>query len=106
MEKIKTAQGKNTAFTYAKIFVDFFADTTGEPEEETTNFLRKYIEEWDRLNTQTKKYFIEWLEAWNFHTYANLFEKGGYNIKENIIAYKTADGWSCWTIKKGGIENE
>ena len=102
MKKIKHAQGKNMAFTYAKIFIDFFANTTGEPEEEITNFIRKYIYEWENLNQKTKKHFIEWLEAWNFHTYANYFEVTFYNIKENIIAFKIEDkpGWSCWTLKK------
>lgn len=57
-------------FTYAKIFVDFFVDKLGAENR----FMSKYKEEL-KGKTHTQKGMIDYLEGWNYHTFANSFEE-------------------------------
>ncbi len=65
---------KESGFTYAKIFVDFFVADKDNAEEEVNKFLDKYTTELGG-RTETLKSMLEYLDNWNYHTYVDILEK-------------------------------
>lgn len=71
---IEIVDDKESGFTYAKIFVDFFVADKDNAEEEVNKFLDKYTTELGG-RTETLKSMLEYLDNWNYHTYVDILEK-------------------------------
>lgn len=64
---------KESGYTYAKILVDFFVNDKDSANAEVDKFLAKYKSELAGRK-ETVAGMLEYLENWNYHTYANILE--------------------------------